>query len=63
MPIPAFDKYGLLPAGVHDCTLADVQSQLCWNSHRVTLSQLFQAFLVELRQHINQPILLDGNRA
>jgi len=61
MPIPDFDKYGLLPAGVHDCMLADVQSQLCWNSHRVTLCQLFQAFLVELRQHINQPILLDGS--
>ena len=27
MPIPTFDEYGLLPVGVHDCTLAEVRSR------------------------------------
>jgi hypothetical protein len=61
MPIPVFDLAGLLPVGIHDCTLGDVQSRLCWNLHREDLFRSFGAFSAELRKHFPHPILLDGS--
>lgn len=45
MPIPALDQHGLLPAGVHDCTLPDIQQAFCWNPHRTALFDKFGDFL------------------
>lgn len=44
MSIPAFDDHGLLPVGVHDATLAEIESRFCWNAHRQALWRDFLAF-------------------
>lgn len=47
MPIPPFDAYGMLPAGVHDCELREVQALFCWNTHRIALFQRLNDFITE----------------
>jgi hypothetical protein len=61
MPIPAFNEYGLLPAGIHDCTTDEVQHFFCFNDVRV---QIWMGFGNFLNWIANQPapdaILVDG---
>lgn len=47
MPIPALDTRGLLPAGVHECSLDEVQAAFCWNAHRTALFQGLQDFITQ----------------
>jgi hypothetical protein len=62
MPIPSLDRHGLLPTGVHDCLLTEVEERFCWNGHRVGLLTRFKDFLgTELRAKFPDPILLDGS--
>jgi hypothetical protein len=34
MPIPAFDRFGLLPDGIHECTIKEVEVDLAWTDGR-----------------------------
>ena len=43
--IPSFDQNGLLPVGEYECSLAEIQQQLCWNEHRLSLHTKFCEFL------------------
>src|SRR5947209_4397902 len=62
MPIPAFDHHGLLPAGVYECTLAEIDSRFGWNPHRLNLLSQFKSFLVaELRPVFPDPLFFDGS--
>ncbi|WP_445938546.1 DUF6932 family protein [Pseudomonas sp.] len=62
MPIPTFGPSGLLPAGVHDCSLDDIESHFTWNSHRKSLFDRFSLFLnAELRPVFPHPIYFDGS--
>lgn len=62
MPIPQFDENGLLPNGVHDCTVNDIQVALTWNQHRLSLFQQFSDFLEnELRPLFDSPVYFDGS--
>ncbi len=45
MPVPAFNDLGLLPAGVHDTSFAEIEIAMCWNAHRRALWSDFQRFL------------------
>ena len=62
MPIPKLDVHGLLPAGVHDCTLMEVETVFAWNAHRRRLCRDFAScFEDELRPRFAAPILVDGS--
>lgn len=64
MPIPTFDRFGLLPGGVHECTIEEVEVNLAWNDERRRLTALLQEFIaVELtpRFTVVPPVVLDGS--
>jgi len=42
MPIPSFDRFGLLPGGIHECTIKEVEVDLAWNDERRRLTGLLQ---------------------
>lgn len=62
MPIPPFNEYGLLPAGIHDCTNEEVQHFFCYNDIR---NQIWVGFVNFLNWIANRPepdsILVDGS--
>lgn len=43
--IPDLDEMGLLPPGVWDCSLSEVQAAFCTNPHRSTLWKGLQGFI------------------
>ena len=45
MPLPNFNRHGLLPEGIHTCTLGEVKAQFCWNPWRKELFEKLQEFL------------------
>lgn len=63
MPIPDFDQLGLLPAGVHDCTWAEIEHALCWNDRRQALFVKLMAFIDQAWVPLNAtcPIFVDGS--
>lgn len=62
MPIPDFDSTGLLPAGIHDCTLQEMQLRFAWNTHRTGLYGKLQTFMTsELRQRFPDPVYCNGS--
>jgi hypothetical protein len=61
MPIPAFDDVGLLPDGVHDCQLAEIQERFTWNERRVAIWAGFLLLLQELAAiNMLYPLYIDG---
>jgi len=65
MPIPAFNEYGLLPQGVHDCTLEEAQNRFglfSGTDHRARLFARLRAFVDEARASgLVLSLLLDGS--
>ena len=62
MPIPSLDEHGLLPPGIHDCTLAEIRQTFGGNSHRRELFQHFAECLkIEIRPSFDNPIYVDGS--
>ena len=62
MPIPTLEPNGLLPTGIHDCSLADISQQFTWNDHRSGLFSRFLSFLnTELKPQFPYPIYFDGS--
>ncbi|MCC7247384.1 MAG: hypothetical protein IT473_02050 [Lysobacter sp.] len=64
MPVPSFDDIGLLPAGIHDVSFAEIETAMCWNSHRQALWLDFRRFLQERCQLLvaaGVPFLIDGS--
>ena len=62
MSIPNLDAHGLLPAGVHDCTLMEIEQSFAWNRHRRGLYRDFAWCVTdELRPLFAVPILVDGS--
>lgn len=62
MPIPTLESNGLLPTGVHECSLNDISDQFTWNDHRTGLFNSFRLFLEsELKPHFPYPIFFDGS--
>lgn len=63
MAIPAFGQHGLLPAGVHSCTLDEIDAMLCWNAHRQKMWQAARAFIevTLVAVDLSNPILIDGS--
>ena len=64
MPIPALDAYGLLPNGIHDCTLEEIDEVLANNLHRKRLyRKLVRCIELEIRPHFAEPLLVNGSFA
>lgn len=64
MPDLRFDQYGLLPEGIHECTMEAVESLLSWNDRRRQLTRLLQEFIdneLSLRFRQVPPLVLDGS--
>ncbi len=62
MAIPDFNQHGLLPTGVHQCSMADVAQQLGWNGHRQGLVEKLRVFLnEEIRPSFPDPVEVDGS--
>jgi Family of unknown function (DUF6932) len=62
MPIPDFDRNGLLPAGVIDCTLDDIRIRFGWNGQRIALFNSMADFINnELRLRFPDPWYCDGS--
>jgi hypothetical protein len=62
MPIPTLEPSGLLPTGVHECSLADISAQFTWNEHRSGLFDRFVSFLhAELKPQFPYPVYFDGS--
>ena len=62
MAIPEFTQYGLLPQGVHECTIPEAQAFLCSNEHRAIIWAGLQNFL-NWAQGLPSPdaFLIDGS--
>lgn len=63
MPIPPLDNHGLLPQGICDCSLTEIQDAFCQNPHRQSLFDGLMNFLnTEWYPHdIAAPIFIDGS--
>jgi len=62
MPIPSLEPNGLLPTGIHDCSLEDIDSRFTWNNQRSGLFASFVRFLEsELRPQFPYPVFFDGS--
>ena len=65
MPIPAFDEHGLLPIGVHDCTLDELKARFGGfqqTDRRPQLCAKLEAFVAEAKAaQIVRHILVDGS--
>lgn len=65
MPLPALTDYGLLPPGVHDCTLdelAEVFGQFQHSTRRLTLLDKIRGFLSEAwKVDEGVEVLIDGS--
>ncbi len=66
MPIPQFDARGLLPAGVHICTLSDLRAWAASTpdaQHRLMLVSKFEEFLDNVVRPFASgwPLIVDGS--
>jgi hypothetical protein len=62
MPLPAFTDRGILPEGVHQCTLAEAQELLCANDARETIWNGLLGFMAWAGQFpAPDAFLLDGS--
>ena len=62
MPIPDLDRHGLLPRGVHDCTLSDIGEVFVVNPHRGGLFEnLINVLHNEIWPSFDEPIYINGS--
>jgi hypothetical protein len=62
MPLPAFTERGILPEGIHHCTLDEAQQLLCANDTRETIWNGLMGFMVWATQYpAPDAFLLDGS--
>ena len=62
MPIPQLEPTGLLPRGVHNCTIAEIEGSFGWNNHREELLNQFKNCLfAEIRPLFPDPLYFDGS--
>ena len=63
MPIPALDARGLLPVGVHQCSLDEIRAAFCWNPHRTRLLDGLEDFIAQRWSPLNiqADLWIDGS--
>lgn len=58
--IPDFDEHGLLPPGVHECTLEEIGQRFCWTDRRKDIFNGLCAFITrECRPRVS--VFVDGS--
>lgn len=57
------NEHGLLPPGIHSCTLQEAEDAFCWNGHRRTLWEKFKQALGEFRAlgFSRHALIVDGS--
>jgi hypothetical protein len=48
LPIPAFEKGGILPTGIHDCDLSEIGVRFVYNQERKTIWNSFSSYLTQV---------------
>lgn len=62
MSIPEFNRHGLLPPGVHECSLFEIVERLGRGTHRKQLVRSLSEFLSEeLRPKFSEPVCVGGS--
>ena len=63
MSIPNLDMHGLLPVGVHECHMDEIENNFCWNAHRTQIFQGLKNFIVQqwLPLGIQAPFWINGS--
>ena len=63
MPLPGLVEGGVLPAGIHDCTVDEVREIFASSVERADLWDRFEGFLDRLRDTVPMPITIyvDGS--
>lgn len=61
MPVPEFENFGNLPAGVHESNLVEVESRFAYNAKRVRLLDGFRDACRSLKQAGCSRVYLDGS--
>lgn len=62
MSVPTLNSKGILPPGIHDCSLSEIEAAFAWNAHRQQLLQNFQRCLAsEIRPRFLDPLVFDGS--
>src|SRR5438445_2479805 len=65
MPIPPFNEHGLLPEGIHDCTLAEIEARLGGfqgSDRRLQLWARFTEFFAAAKaSQLIEELLVDGS--
>ena len=61
--IPNFSAHGLLPKGVHDCTLSEIELRFCWTPRRRALFSGLQRFISDeiVPAGLHCPLWIDGS--
>jgi hypothetical protein len=61
--IPDFDEHGLLPPGIHDCTVPEIEERFCWTTRRKELFAGLSAFIAtEWRPlGVSSALCIDGS--
>lgn len=61
--IPALDQHGLLPIGIHDCTLAEIGASYCWTNRRQEIFAGLCNFITQewLPLNLGVPLYIDGS--
>lgn len=61
--IPQFNEHGLLPPGIHDCTMDEISGSLCFTDRRHFLFQRLKQFVQAewTPLGLDCPLLIDGS--
>jgi len=61
--IPSFEENGLLPPGIHACTIAELRSAFCWTGRRAMLLDSLDRLIVEWWRPmgLTAELLIDGS--
>jgi hypothetical protein len=61
--IPDFDEHGLLPVGIHDCTLDEIDAVLCFSERRRLLFDGLRRFVADIwfTLPLDSKLLIDGS--
>ena len=60
MAIPELDQHGVLPPGIHGCSMVELLERFGTTKHRQNLIASLKKVLVIVRKDLAQPIYIDG---
>lgn len=65
MPIPLLDEHGLLPPGIHECSLAEIEERFAGfqgSDRRIRLFEKLRSYVAEVRfADLARALIIDGS--